>query len=293
MSGGVFRIVIAVGMLVWSALAQAEYCLDWSAVVRKHSGSSGHCWNSERECDSYRMSRPAGDYSGSCYFKPGKYPRTGQEKSKAKPVEDKAAAELQKKQQAAKQRQAEQERQQAATDRQQLLDSLKDAGSLTPERTIMLKPIPPAGGTARSQLDCVHNNAVLRPEETRGSWENRAKDCNPVTPAVPEVPAPTAVDETAPATAEQLATMLQNLMRQITATRALLSKKEGAVAQATREAEREEANKRDKPAGESDALRRAKAALAKAKADREKTAAELTALEKQESIARQQAGPQQ
>ncbi len=292
MSGRTIRISIALGMLAWSALAQAEYCLDWSAVVRKHSGSFGHCWARESECNSYRMSRPAGDYSGGCYYKPGKYPRTGQEKGKAKPAEDKAATEFQKKQQAAKQKQAEQERQQAASDRQQLLGTLKGVGPLTPERTIVLKPLPPVGGTARSQLDCVNNNAVLPPEETRGSWANRAKDCSPVTPAVPEVPAPTVVDESA-APAEQLADLLQGLLQQIGAARIRLSEQDKAVVQATREVVREEAKKTDKPAGESDALRRAKAALAKAKADREKTATELAELEKQESMAKQQAGSQQ
>ncbi|MDD2700889.1 MAG: hypothetical protein PHH36_06580 [Sideroxydans sp.] len=293
MSARATQFAVMAGMLLWSALAQAEYCLDWSAVVRKYSGSSGHCWASEKECNSYRMSRPAGDYSGGCYYKPGMYPRTGQEKGKAKPSEDKAAAELQKKQQAAKQKQAEQERQQAASDRQQLLGTLKGVGPVTPERTILLKPAPPVGGTARSQLDCASRNTALRPEETRDSWENRAKDCSPVTPAVPDASPPVAVDEATPASADQLTSLLQELLQQITATRGLLNERESAVVQAEREVERESAKKSDKPAGESDALRRAKAALAKAKADREKTANELAALEKQEAAARQRAGAQQ
>lgn len=271
-------------MLLTSGLAQAEYCLDWSAVVRKHSGSSGHCWAKESECNAYRVSRPMGDYSGGCYFKPGLYPRTGQEKGKAKPAEDKAAAEFQKKQQAAKQQQAAQEKMRLDADRNQLLGTLKGVGPVTPERTIVLKPLPPAAGTARSQLDCVNNNASLPLEQTPGSWATRAKDCSAVTPAVPEASAPVPVDVTSRDQTGDLAQVLDQLMQKIAASRALLAKQDGEVEQASREVEREQA-KSGKAAGESDALKRAKAALAKAKADREKTAAELAALEKQEASA--------
>ncbi len=173
--------------------AQAEYCLDWSSFVAKHSGSTGHCWPSERECNSYRMSRPAGDYVGGCYYRPGQYPRTGEQKAggKSSATGDaaKAAAEQQKKRDAMKREQAESERQAFEKDRQQLLGTVKGASPSEPARTITLKPLPPAAGTARSQLDCISRNS---PE---ASWEKKAPDCAPVTPDVPEPSQPAAVEQ--------------------------------------------------------------------------------------------------
>lgn len=175
--------------------AQAEYCLDWSSFVAKHSGSSGHCWPSESECNSYRMSRPAGDYVGGCYYRPGQYPRTGEQKGggKASGAGDaaaKAAAEQQKKHDAMKRQQAESERQAFEKDRQELLGTVKGASPSEPARTITLKPLPPpAGGTARSQLDCVSRNSPGT------SWEQKAPDCAPVTPNVPEPSQPAAVEQ--------------------------------------------------------------------------------------------------
>lgn len=183
-------------LLVFTSQAHAEYCLDWSSFVRKYSGSSGHCWASESECNSYRNSRPAGDYSGGCYYRPGQYPRTGEQKgggkaSGASNAAAQAAAEQKKKLDAMKRQQEEAERQAHEKDRQDLLHTLKGVSPSEPANTIMLKPLPPAGGLARSQLDCVSRN---KPED---SWEKKAKDCTPVTPDVPEPPKPTAV-ETAP-----------------------------------------------------------------------------------------------
>jgi len=175
--------------------AQAEYCLDWSSFVAKHSGSSGHCWPSERECNSYRMSRPAGDYVGGCYYRPGQYPRTGEHKGggKASGAGDaaaKAVAEQQKKHDAMKRQQAESERKAFEKDRQQLLGTVKGASPSESGSTITLKPLPPpAGGTARSQLDCVSRNS---PE---ASWEKKAPDCASVTPNVPEPSQPAAVEQ--------------------------------------------------------------------------------------------------
>lgn len=179
-------------LLVCAGRAQAEYCLDWSSVVAKYSGSSGHCWATERECDSYRSSRPAGDYAGGCYYRPGKHPRSGEQKggkaSAARDAAAKAAAE-QKKLDASKRQQAEAERQAHEKDRQDLLHTMKGVSPSAPSRTIMLKPVPPAVGQARSQLDCAVRN------EPGESWEKQAKDCTPVVPDVPDPPQPTRVEE--------------------------------------------------------------------------------------------------
>lgn len=175
--------------------AQAEYCLDWSSFVAKHSGSSGHCWPSERECNSYRMSRPSGDYVGGCYYRPGQYPRTGEQKAggKASAAGDaaaKATAEQQKKLEAMKREQAESERQAFEKERQQLLGVVKGAAPSEPARTITLKPLPPpAAGTARSQLDCVSRNSP------GAGWEQKAPDCAPVTPDVPAPSKPVAAEQ--------------------------------------------------------------------------------------------------
>jgi hypothetical protein len=179
-------------LLVCAGRAQAEYCLDWSSFITKHSGSSGHCWATERECDSYRSSRPAGDYVGGCYYRPGKHPRSGTQKggkaSAARDAAAKAAAE-QKKLDASKRQQAAAERQAHEKDRQELLHTMKGVPPSAPARTILLKPVPPAGSQARSQLDCVVRN------EPGESWEKQAKDCTPVVPDVPGPPQPTRVEE--------------------------------------------------------------------------------------------------
>ncbi len=173
-------------LFILAGSARAEYCLNWSAFVSKHSGSSGHCWATERECESYRMSRPAGDYVGGCYFRPGQYPRTGEQKgggAAASPY-DAAAAAQKKKLDAMKRQQQEQERQTFEKERQQLLGTLKGAAPAEPANTIVLKPIPPAGGAARSQLDCVAG------DKSGNSWDKGAKDCTPIVPGVPEPPKP-------------------------------------------------------------------------------------------------------
>jgi hypothetical protein len=229
-----------------------------------------------------------GDFSGGCYYKPGLYPPTGSQKggnksSASKDAANKAAAAQKSKQDAAKQA----EQRAFDQDQQQLLHSLKgDSSSTEPENTISLKPLPPPGGLARSQLDCIARN---KPED---SWEKRAADCTPVTPSVPEPPSPTRVD--VPADPAALAKFLATLGQRISTSREALVKQDREIAAQEHTIAQEELKIADpnKPKAESDALRRAREALAKAKADRARTATELARLEQQEQAARNKAAPE-
>lgn len=228
-------------------------------------------------------------------------------KEKAKQAEieaAKAADEMQQKQEAeqraAQQKQEAQQRAAAqakqATEQaaerieiQKLGSELKLPGGLTieaPNNNITLKPIPPAGGLARSQLDCA---ASIKPDENHSnpakeSWESHMGGCAPITPNVPEPPKPTRVDNKA----DTLANLLESLNLRITKTRETLKQQDQVIAAKEQEVTQESLKivEPGKPEGESDALRRALEALAKAKADRERTAAELTKLEQQEQAAR-------
>ena len=271
----------------WNLPAHAEYCVNWSAFVQRGTGNSGHCWSSESECKSYVMSRPMGDFSGGCYYRPGLYPPTGSQKggnkSSASTDAAKAAAAQKSKQDAAKQ--AEQKA--FDQDRQELLHSIQGGSSSSePENSIPLKPLTPPGGLARSQLDCAARNPAER------SWEKRAIDCSPVTPNVPEPSSPTRVD--VPTDPALLAKFLATLGQRISASRGALAKQDQEIAAQERTIAQEELKIADpnKPKAESDAMRRAREALAKAKADRARTAAELARLEQQEQDARKKVAPQ-
>jgi hypothetical protein len=272
----------------WNPAAHAEYCVNWSSFVQRGTGNSGHCWSSESECKSYVMSRPMGDFSGGCYYRPGLYPPTGSQKggnksSASKDAANKAAAAQKSKQDAAKQA----EQRAFDQDQQQLLHTIKGGSSSSEsENTISLKPLPPPGGLARSQLDCAARNPAER------SWEKRAIDCTPVTPNVPEPPSPTRVD--VPTDPALLAKFLATLGQRISASRESLAKQDQEIAARERTIAQEELKIADpnKPKGESDALRRAREALAKAKADRARTATELARLEQQEQAARHNAVPE-
>lgn len=284
-------------LLVWTSHAQAEYCLNWSSALQKFSGQSRHCWNSEAECNSYYYLRCLSstykhDCAGMCYYSPGLYPPTGTAKA-GKPNNSndqatKTAEDSNKNKQEAQQRAAEQARQQMAfeNEKQQLMGNLKGTSPSEPANRITLKPIPPVGGLARSQLDCVARN---QPGE---SWEKRAADCAPVTPRVPEPPSPTAVE--APTDPALLAKFLEAIGQRISTSRESLAKQDHEIAIKERELAQEELKiaAPNKPTGESDALRRAREALEKAKADRARTSAELAKLEQQELAAKNKASPQ-
>jgi hypothetical protein len=276
----------------WSFPAYAEYCVDWSSFVQRGSGTSGHCWASEPECSSYVMSRPMGDFSGGCYYKPGLYPPTGSKQggntsSASKDAANKAAAAQKSKEDAAKRQQVEAEQKAFNEEQKSLLDSVKGVTSRSePANNISLKPVPPAGGLSRSQLDCI---ARSKPGE---SWEKRAADCTPVIPNVPEPPSPTPVD--VPTDPALLAKFLASLGQRISTSRESLVRQDKEISTQEHTIAQEELKIADpaKPKGESDALRRAREALAKAKADRARTATELARLEQQEQAARHKAGPE-
>ncbi len=275
-------------LVFWNPPAHAEYCVNWSTFVQRGTGNSGHCWASESECKSYVISRPMGDFSGGCYYRPGLYPPTGSQKggnksSASKDAANKAAAAQKSKQDAAKQA----EQRAFDQDRQQLLGAIKGPPSSSePENNISLKPLPPPGGLARSQLDCAARNPAAR------SWEKQAIDCTPVTPNVPEPPSPTRVD--VPTEPALLSKFLATLGQRISASRESLAKQDQEIAARERTIAQEELKIADpnKPKGESDALRRAREALAKAKADRARTATELARLEQQEQDARKKVAPE-
>jgi hypothetical protein len=117
-------------------------------------------------------------------------------------------------------------------------------------------------------------------------------------PSVPEPPAPTAVDEFSNIPEEPVALMqyLSRIATRIGETRDNLAntyreitvrEKEIAVISKSKDAASTKPDVRKEPApGESDAMKRALEALAKAKAEREKNAAELERLEQQEQRAK-------
>lgn len=163
---------------------------------------------------------------------------------------------------------------------------LKDV-TIDAPNNITLKPIPPAARSARSQLDCVANiKANLKDLDSgAGNWESASGGCAPITPAVPEPPPPTRVENQA----DQLAKMLDELMKQITNKREELTQLDQEIVSREQEIAQESLKivSPDKP--ESDALRRAREALEKARADRARTADELAKLEQQEQSARKPA----
>lgn len=207
-------------------------------------------------------------------------------KNKAKKAEIAAAkgAEAARLQQEAKQRAALQAQQ--AEERKAILsmgDELKGVTIKAPN-TITLKPVPPAARSARSQLDCA---ASIKPDTDRSdpgaeSWENYTGNCKPASPNIPAVPAPTRVESQS----DQLAKLLDGLMHQITQKRETLTQMDQEIAAHEQEVTQESLKivSPDKP--ESDALRRAREALEKARADRARTADELAKLEQQERAAK-------
>lgn len=190
-------------------------------------------------------------------------------------------------QQEAKQRAALQAQQ--AEERNAILNmgvQLKGDFAVETPNNITLKPIPPAR-SARSQLDCVAN---IKPDlndldSGAGNWENAGGGCAPITPAVPEPPPPTRVEDQT----DQLAKILDDLIKQITTKREELTQLDQEIATREQEVAQESLTivSPDKP--ESDALRRAREALEKARADRARTADELAKLEQQEQTARKPA----
>jgi len=189
------RRVFLASLLLWSSAAHAEYCLNYSSGVmslgrQAGSSSSRGCVATESQCKAALMSN-ASSYSGSCYYVPGLYPRTGSEakgqNNKAIQTDNPAAKATEDR----KNKQAEEQARQQLkfnNEKDSLQHDLKGDLHSEPENRITLKPIPPAGELARSQLDCISHK---QPGE---SWEKQAADCTPVTPRVPEPSNPVKVE---------------------------------------------------------------------------------------------------
>ncbi|MCX7192099.1 MAG: hypothetical protein NTY60_00440 [Proteobacteria bacterium] len=174
---------------------------------------------------------------------------------------------------------------------QKLSGELKGGVTMEAPNNITLKPIPPASGLARSQLDCAAN---IKPDINHSnpgeeSWQSHAGGCTPVTPNVPEPPQPTRVENQA----DQLAKLLDSLMQQISTKREKLTQQDSEIASKEQEVAQEQLKIVNPGKGESDALRRAREALEKARADRARTADELAKLEHQEQTARDKTPPPQ
>lgn len=207
-------------------------------------------------------------------------------KNKAKKAEIEAAkaAEAARLQHDAKQRAALQAQQ--AEERKAILsmgDELKGVTIKAPN-TITLKPIPPATRSARSQLDCA---ASIKPDTDHSdpgaeSWENYTGNCKPASPNIPAVPAPTRVENQT----DQLAKLQNALMQQITQKRETLTQLDQEIATREREVDQESLKIANPDKPESDALRRAREALEKARADRARTMDELAKLEQQEQTSK-------
>lgn len=188
-----FGAAVFLVLLLNAAAVRAEYCVNWSAVVQQHSGSSGHCWPTKSECTSYYNSRVMSgyrnDFSGDCYYRPGKYPREGAKPSgPAQPGSTNRGVAAQQKFKAQERAYDTQQQQQFQRQKETLLRGLKGE-NVTPENTLMLKRPPASGfgaGTARKQLDCVVHKSG---EKRGGNWE-QTTDCTPVKPQVPAVPPP-------------------------------------------------------------------------------------------------------
>ena len=274
-----------IGGMIAVLPVHAEYCIDWKSWLQKYTGQSGHCWPSESECNAYYFSRCMNsnyknDCAGPCYFKPGMYPKTGAAKSQKSDDGASAAAQkaaLQKQQQQDALKKAFQQKQ-FNNEKEGLLGSMKGVSPSFPSNQIVLKPIPPA----RSQLDCIANNEANR------SWELRAPNCTPVIPNVPEPGTPVEAAGTTLADPHALGQFIETLHQRVTSVRESLSKQDSAIRALEKEVSQKEMKTPDTklPKGESDALKRAREALAKAKADRERTAQELSRLEQQEKEAK-------
>lgn len=270
------------------SVLQAEYCIDWKSWLQKYAGASGHCWNSESECNTYYFTRCMSstyknDCAGSCYYKPGLYPKTGSTKAgKTTDGIDQAAAkaaEEKQKKQAAINKAFQQNK--FDTEKANWLGGLKEVKPSSPSNQIVLKPIPPEGSLARSQLDCVANNDANR------SWELKATNCTPRYPQVPEPEMPVEVAAEPPVDSALLSNFLEALHQRLSATRESLAKADREIATLEKELSLKEQKAADPKAskGESDAMKRAREALAKAKAERAQTAQELSKLEQQEAAA--------
>lgn len=301
--------ICAALLLVPTAGVHAEYCVSYSSGVMslaRQAGSSrtSSCFPTEAQCNNARWSRP-GDFAGICLYQPGLYPPT-QSKSGSSGT---APADQTAKDSAAAQKkiQAQERAEREAADRaaqqagQDLLGGLKGVDRASGGITIKLPP--PTTGKTRAQLDCVTRASAASTREDaarlgpgtpgRGPQDDfqNAEDCRPVTPGVPEPPTPTPTAVEPARDPALLARLLESLLARQREVQQQLVSQDREITRLEAEVAREEqvpkVELKTAPA-ESDALRRAREALAKARADRQKTAAEYARLQQEAQQARQQ-----
>lgn len=139
----------------------------------------------------------------------------------------------------------------------------------------------PPSESALRQLDCARQQSTTGDTEEHGKDWTYSSDCTPVRSSVP-TPTPVAADGVTRVTPAQL-----KLQQRVVAKRQELMQRDSEVARLEEAVQAEEFKapqlKKDASPGESDAMRKAREALAKAKADRERTASELSKLEKLEA----------
>lgn len=288
---GMFVLTLAI---IAPRAAYADWKVYYTGKAQKMFGAAGRGnFATSDECNAYKNSRPGFESSNSyCsgFNAPSKSAGNRQSGAKALGAQDAAAtAAIEQKQKldAMLRQQAEAEQRAFAQDQRTLLDTLEGVSPSGPANNIVLKAIPPGGGLARSQLDCAMHN---KPED---GWEKQPKDCSPVARQAPEPPKPTLVPMPPATDPASLAQFLADLGQRISSLRDALATQDHELSVKEREIAQEELKIPDpgKPKGESDALRRARDALEKAKADRARTAAELAQLEKQELAAKSNVEP--
>lgn len=172
------------------------------------------------------------------------------------------------------------EQKQFQKDLESLKGGLKGNIAVGSQDQIRLKP--PPSSDALHQLDCARAQSMTGGIETHGKDWTYSSECVPVRPDVPEVSVPVPAEVQGKIPQVQL-----ELQQRITASRQQLAHQDNEIVRLEQVVQNEELKKpeikKDAPAGESDALRKAREALAKAKAGRAQTAAELAKLEKQEA----------
>jgi hypothetical protein len=185
--------------------------------------------------------------------------------------------EYRKAQEAKEQRQFEQEK-------GKLLQEIKgvDVGGANEIRLMA----PPSGSVLR-QLECANEQSRGGNLEGHGKDLTHSSACNTALPNVPPVSAPVAAESKGKIPQLQL-----DLQQRIAGVRQKLARQDNEIVRLEQVVQAEETKKpelkkveKEAPTEESAALLKARQALAKAKADRARTASELTKLEKQEAAA--------
>lgn len=144
----------------------------------------------------------------------------------------------------------------------------------------------PPTGSALRQLDCAREQSMAGGIETHGKDWTHSSDCAPVRPEVPPVSAPVPAETKGRVPQAQF-----ELQQRISVKRQELVRQDNEIVRLEQTVRTEEMKppelKKEAAQGESAALKKAREALAKAQADRARTASEIAKLEKQEA-----AGPE-